>query len=529
MTTIENKINNLYKSQNYFDRYMSSFIITIIFILIFFVLVSYLYIKIRIAPIKQNWTAERCSPSVIPFAGLINAPDGKGTLEYTEENFNYCVNTILTDIAGYALTPINYATSISNEMFMELSTSTNALRNIMSHVRTSFNDITVNIYSRILNILIPLQVFIIKLKTLYAKMHGVMATGLFTSLASYMMLKASIGAIIELVIEILIALGISIAIAWIIPFTWPIAAGLTAGFAAIAIPLSVLAVLMEDIFKANTGSVPSAPHCFAGDTLIELANNKKIKIKNLSPGTILKHNNKITSVIKLDKGNEVMYKLMGTVVSGSHKVLAALPNTDAIKGKWMYVKDHPLSIRIAHNDDHLYCLNTSHKYIYINNIIYADWDEMNPEEYKELSDVMCIAINKGNLFTTFENGFSDSFKLKLADGSIKQMDDIRVNDMLEENIIVKAVVKIDTARKVLFVYNYHNDEYCTPGCLILNDKTITKIRYTPLLNINNYTIKDYMYHIVTDKGYFIRDGNRFYDYNSNIDYYLEKFKSNYKI
>ena len=60
-------------------------------------------------------------------------------------------------------------------------------------------------------------------------------------------------------------------------------------------------------------------------------------------------------------------------------------------------------------------------------------------------------------------------------------------------------------------------------------KTITKIRYTPLLSINNYTIKDYMYHIVTDKGYFIRDGNRFYDYNSNIDYYLEKFKSNYKI
>ena len=233
-------------------------------------------------------------------------------------------------------------------MFMELSTSTNALRNIMSHVRTSFNDITVNIYSRILNILIPLQVFIIKLKTLYAKMHGVMATGLFTSLASYMMLKASIGATIELVIEILIALGISIAIAWIIPFTWPIAAGLTAGFAAIAIPLSVLAVLMEDIFKANTGSVPSAPHCFAGDTLIELANNKKVKIKNLNPGTILEHNNKVTSVIKLDKGNEVMYKLMGTVVSGSHKVLAAaVPNTDAIKGKWMYVKDHPLSIRIA--------------------------------------------------------------------------------------------------------------------------------------------------------------------------------------
>ena len=38
MTTIENKINNLYKSQNYFDRYMSSFIITIILILIFFVL-----------------------------------------------------------------------------------------------------------------------------------------------------------------------------------------------------------------------------------------------------------------------------------------------------------------------------------------------------------------------------------------------------------------------------------------------------------------------------------------------------------
>ncbi len=521
MATIENRINNLYKSQNYFDRYISSFIITIILILIFFVLVSYLYIKIRIAPIKQNWTSERCSPAVIPFAGLINAPDGKGTLEYTEENFNYCVNTILTDIAGYALTPINYATNISKEMFMELSQSVNALRNIMSHVRTSFNKITVNIYSRILNLLIPLHVFIIKLKTLYAKMHGVMTTGLFTSLASYMMLKASIGAIIELVIEILIALGISIAIAWIIPFTWPVAAGLTAGFVAIAIPLGILAVLMEDIFKAHSSSIPSAPHCFSGDTLIELANNENIKIKNLNPGTLLIHNNKVTSVIKLDRENETMYKLMDTVVSGTHKVL--------YNSKWIYVKDHPLSRRTEYKNDHLYCLNTSKKIIIINNVIYADWDEMIHEEYTELSGVMGIAINKNNLFSTFENGFSDSFKLKLVDGTIKHMDAICINDILEENVVVKAIVKIDTDYKVLFEYNYHNEEYCTPGCLILDDKIISKIKHTPLLSKNNYTVKDYMYHIVTDKGYFIKDGNRFYDYNSNIDYYLEKFKSNYKI
>ena len=68
-------------------------------VFVFFILFSYIYVKKRMGPIKSNWSAERCSPAVIPFAGLINPPNGKSGFEFTYENFNFCINNIIKETA----------------------------------------------------------------------------------------------------------------------------------------------------------------------------------------------------------------------------------------------------------------------------------------------------------------------------------------------------------------------------------------------------------------------------------------------
>ena len=47
----------------------------------------------RLKPIKADWTNQRCNPSIIPFAGLINAPPNTSKIEYTAENFSQCTQT----------------------------------------------------------------------------------------------------------------------------------------------------------------------------------------------------------------------------------------------------------------------------------------------------------------------------------------------------------------------------------------------------------------------------------------------------
>ena len=79
--------------------------------MLFFLAISYYYVYNHIEPIKADWVNQRCNPKVMPFAGLINKPDNKTITEFTGENFNYCTQTILTNLTGIAVQPFQYLTN----------------------------------------------------------------------------------------------------------------------------------------------------------------------------------------------------------------------------------------------------------------------------------------------------------------------------------------------------------------------------------------------------------------------------------
>ena len=79
---------------------------------------------INIQPIKDDWVNQRCNPKVIPFAGLINKPDdGTSVSDFTSENFNYCIQNILTDVTGYAVQPITGMTDALTSLYSDLADS----------------------------------------------------------------------------------------------------------------------------------------------------------------------------------------------------------------------------------------------------------------------------------------------------------------------------------------------------------------------------------------------------------------------
>ena len=88
---MEAKFNKLYDKQGFFDRYNGSVFITLLIMIVFFLIFAYSYIQRHITTIKANWVAERCTPMVIPFAGMVNAPEGTSKFKFTYTNFNYCI------------------------------------------------------------------------------------------------------------------------------------------------------------------------------------------------------------------------------------------------------------------------------------------------------------------------------------------------------------------------------------------------------------------------------------------------------
>jgi hypothetical protein len=188
--------------------------------------------------IADDWVNQRCKPQNMAFAGFITHPEGKTPFQYTNENFQYCVQNILTNMSTYALEPFQFMITSIVVIFNSMNTDIQNIREVVNKLRNNMKDFTEEVLNRLLNVLIPIQKIFIAAMDTFNKIQGVLTTGLFTVLGSYYTLQSLMGSILELVIKVLISLVVIIVGLWVLPFTWPAAASMSAVFLAIAIPLA---------------------------------------------------------------------------------------------------------------------------------------------------------------------------------------------------------------------------------------------------------------------------------------------------
>ena len=150
-------INKVYEKAGFLEKYGGSLWLTIILILVFFVAISYYHVMNNIQPIKADWLNQRCNPSVMPFAGIINKPDDQTAFEFTASNFNNCIYNILTDIINIFLAPLYYLVNVMTETLNMISEALQAVRKVFDSIRQSLTSVSSEIMGRTLNFLIPLQ------------------------------------------------------------------------------------------------------------------------------------------------------------------------------------------------------------------------------------------------------------------------------------------------------------------------------------------------------------------------------------
>jgi hypothetical protein len=501
-------VRELYENLTYYDQYGSSIFFFIILTIIVFIIVSYCYVIAHIQPIKDDWVNQRCKPYVIPFAGLINKPKGETITDFTQENFDFCSQTILKNISGFALEPITFVTSFLSSTADFIKEAINDVRTMFDKIRTFFQTITQEIMQRILNMVITLQKIVISIRDMMSKIQGVMTTSLYTLLGSYYSLQALFGAIAEFIIIILISMAAMIIVLFIGIFTIPEAIALSGIFTAIAIPMAIILVFMFEFLHVKPDLQIPELKCFDKNTMIEMEDKSKINISKIKIGDKLIGGNIVTGKIKVESKGSKMYHLNNIIVSDTHIV--------NYNNKWIRICDHPEAIYIHdYNEPILYCLNTSFKNIFINDTLFTDWDEIYNKSkiFNEVNKYPYFFTNHSFIHKLFDSGFSENTLIELSDGSFKKIKDIRIGEKLEDEIIVYGIVEIDGQNlKEQSIYNINQINIIGTNLFPLIDASI--IKQTQV----EYTCKQKkMYHLLTNKHIFCVNKMYFHDYNYSIE------------
>jgi hypothetical protein len=165
----------------------------------------------------------------------------------------------------------------------------------------------------------------------------------------------------------------------------------------------------------------------------------------------------------------------------------------------------------------------------INNVCFGDWDEIYDDDITSIrNNEHFNGIENIDIHKYTDGGFSRNTQIKLKNGSVKTIQDIQPNDILEHDEIVYGIVEINGIDLYeQCKYNLGNNTFIEGGPnLVVFDK---RVNFTSTLDLDgsNKEVKrikeKILYHILTDKKTFYCNNIRFCDYNASIESLLDKY------
>ena len=201
-------IYNLYKKSGYLDinsPFIICFYILIVFLISF---ICYINVLINTIPIRDNWENEKCNPTVMPFAGLINTPENKTMLEFTSENYNQCMKHIVKNVSDYQLTPFYYILSQVTTLFSSFMVIFQAIRGMFDIIRTQFAIFNSYIYSKTLNTTIHTERLLNDIMAVNGKAQATFVSGAYFINTGLYLSRTVTGIAINGVLNIIIGIGI---------------------------------------------------------------------------------------------------------------------------------------------------------------------------------------------------------------------------------------------------------------------------------------------------------------------------------
>jgi hypothetical protein len=142
-----------------------------------FIIVMYLalylanVLAIGMKKIEQDWPTYRCSPAVMPFAGLFGHDTGK--------NFSQCIQTTQSGHMEYLMQPLNYIINMMGTIASKIVKDTSNVRDFVGNLRNKIIKMIQNVFGIFSNIIIAFQRIIISMKDMIKKLVGIFSTLMF--------------------------------------------------------------------------------------------------------------------------------------------------------------------------------------------------------------------------------------------------------------------------------------------------------------------------------------------------------------
>ena len=470
-------------------------------LIVFIVLFYALYIYTSYDRLKLIWPEKKCSPDMTFLAGLFKPEgDNRSNFRYTYDIFVDCNKKILFKMVLWFFAPFYKLFNLLNRFYslvLELGLS---LRNSALKVTEALIKVFTDLLNKVYNIIVPFQKMFPILKDTINKGNVFLIIAVNTIRGILMALKSSMDLLYHGAIDLMILLVSSV----VLMFLWPV-----------FIPIGLVAGGLERIFGLKyLAPIPKFPgFCFDENTTI-LTKEGKVKIKDISLGTILHDNSKVTAKLELDSNKQDMYNLNNIIVSGSHKIL--------FEDKWIEVFNHPNAKLIEnYNKPYIYCLNTTSKKIIIDSMIFSDWDDIDDKDISELnekySNVFNNIICESNIQTYFESGFVKNTPIEIEDGRTVHIQDLEVNDILINGSIVKGIVEIDATNIDIYEYYIENDKVVGGPNLQIYNQSTSILDTFELCKIKTLTKEKKLYHVITDSLTIKIKDKLFLDYNGAIE------------
>lgn len=508
-------IEKIYKNKGYFSKYGGSFTLMIFIVLVIFIVVSFIHVRKYRSKIKENWNMNKCKPSIIPFAGMINSPPGKSMFDYTTENMNYCMNNILTNISNDFLLPIHYAMSVLNNISGDITKDINYARMKFASFSDNMESITKDVMNRTNGIIMPIQKNAAKMKSAAGKMQAVFISGIYTVVSLFYALMNFLKTMKKLAIATIVILVVMIVALTIASIFVP-------GLSAVLGIFTALSVVLGSVAIYTTSNITKiqyiSEHCFDENTVLFKKNGRTILMKNVKIGDVLSDGGVVTSKMKFTSQNVNMYEFNGIIVSGNHSIF--------YKNNWYKIHELPEAKLITnYKKKSIYCLNTTTKYLVIDDFYFSDYDELEEHEIMKIREKLNLSklekFSKKHIHKHLDGGFIWNTKLEMDDGFTKNISEIKINDILKDGTIVKGIIEIDAHDLNVNVYQIDNTFIKSTKNMFVCDPELGEIEFItkePLEAYYRNTEK--IYNLITNTGKFKVSNIQFLDYKFCLEKYL---------
>ena len=389
---------------------------------------------------------KRCDPGITPFAGFLNPPPEAKTfqdkLKFTMDNYALCNSQILKKNVGFFTSPLAFFQDKLKLLYGLIGAIFAAMKKVLAIIKKILYDIIEKVWEVVGGVIVHLQLFLIRIKDLLMKTGG-FTMGLFLMgvASSYMTIAAlnnfafTIGLILLILLIAVIILGIISKIplfgVWAIPPY--IAVLIVYLFYTILGTLVIIYVEYIKYVKSEQEceSLGGEHCCFHPNTTVKTRFGYK-QMRNLEIGDELDDGNFVEALMIINP-NKPLYSYGGIFVTGEHYVYE--------NDKFIMVKESPSAMLTSVKTEYYSCIQTTKKYIMINNIKFADWDDLNEDDKNELKTRYNILDDAG-LNKKFNGGIAGDTILELQDGTYKNIKNIQLGDILKDGNIVLSKIKV---------------------------------------------------------------------------------------